>query len=256
MPGRKVFAVQELLTSADVNGYLMDQTVPRFTNTTQRDGQWPSAPDGALCVTTDTNTLWRRVSGSWVAVPPLPAIFATTAARDSQWTSPPDGSSCVTTDTNTRWQRIGGVWVALDAVYGTNIANTTFGSTATVVNLGSTSLAKNTHRSGNRIIIDHAGIYQVAASFSIYCPNATATGQIYMTFKRYNAGAVSLGNQNFMAYLGTGGAWWTGRSMDWLGSCAVGDQLEWTVNIDTPSANSPYVSGNESSITVARVANT
>lgn len=65
MAGRKVFGVQTILQSADVQGYLMDQTVPRFATTTERDGQWPNPPDGALCVTTDTTTLWVRRAGVW-----------------------------------------------------------------------------------------------------------------------------------------------------------------------------------------------
>ena len=73
MAGRKVFAVQSILQSADVNGYLMDQTVPRFTTTTQRDGQWPSPPDGAQCVTVDTFTRWFRKNGVWQ---PTPATLA------------------------------------------------------------------------------------------------------------------------------------------------------------------------------------
>lgn len=57
---RKVWAYKEQLASADVNSYLMDQTVPRFASTTERDAQWPAPPNGALCVTTDTLTLWWR----------------------------------------------------------------------------------------------------------------------------------------------------------------------------------------------------
>lgn len=73
MAGRKTFVIEEKFTSADANGYLMDQAVPRFTNTTQRDGQWPSPPDGAMCVTTDTFTRWFRKSGVWQPVPTAPS---------------------------------------------------------------------------------------------------------------------------------------------------------------------------------------
>jgi len=110
MPGRKVWNVQEILQSADVNGYLMDQAVPRFTTTTQRDGQWPSPPDGALCVTLDTLRIWYRAGGVWGPLPGAVPRFASTTERDSLWPSPPDGAMCVTTDTLTTWTRRIGVW--------------------------------------------------------------------------------------------------------------------------------------------------
>lgn len=40
-------------------------TVPIFTDTTQRDTYWTSPPDGAMCVTADTNTVWKCKTGTW-----------------------------------------------------------------------------------------------------------------------------------------------------------------------------------------------
>lgn len=62
---QKSWAVGEEVLAADFNTYLQNQVVPAFTTTTQRDAQWTAPPNGALCVTTDTNTLWQRIASSW-----------------------------------------------------------------------------------------------------------------------------------------------------------------------------------------------
>ena len=64
---QKTWAVGEEVLAADMNTYLQNQVVPQFTNTAQRDSQWPSPPNGAECVTTDTNTRWQRIAGVWYA---------------------------------------------------------------------------------------------------------------------------------------------------------------------------------------------
>ena len=43
-----------------------DRACQVFASPSERDQQWPDAPDGALCVTLDTGTYWRRQSGGWV----------------------------------------------------------------------------------------------------------------------------------------------------------------------------------------------
>ena len=63
---QKSWAVGEEVLAADFNTYVQTQVVPQFTGTTQRDAQWAAPPNGALCVTTDTNTLWQRIAGVWV----------------------------------------------------------------------------------------------------------------------------------------------------------------------------------------------
>ena len=45
-----------------------DQTVQTYSSTADRDAQWPTPKDGAVCVTLDTNTVWIRQSGLWVNV--------------------------------------------------------------------------------------------------------------------------------------------------------------------------------------------
>lgn len=46
--GRKVFAANEVLTAADVNGYLMDQSVMVFADAAARTTALPTPDDGMM----------------------------------------------------------------------------------------------------------------------------------------------------------------------------------------------------------------
>jgi len=71
--GNKLFTSGSVLTASDVNTYLMDQTIMRFTSTTTRDAAFGGAgeatlAEGMFAYTTDTNTLWLYNGSSWIAV--------------------------------------------------------------------------------------------------------------------------------------------------------------------------------------------
>jgi hypothetical protein len=71
--GRKVFG-SETLSSAEVQGYLMDQSVMVFTGTAQRAAELPAPAEGMVCVLTDTDQVQQRRNGAWIdlgAVPPV-----------------------------------------------------------------------------------------------------------------------------------------------------------------------------------------
>jgi len=55
--GRKVFEANEVLTAADVNGYLMDQSVMRFANSASRTTVIGTPTEGMLTYLDDTNSL-------------------------------------------------------------------------------------------------------------------------------------------------------------------------------------------------------
>ena len=55
--GRKVFVVLEQLGAAEVNGYLMDQTVMVFANSAARDTAIPTPTEGMVSYLKDTNSL-------------------------------------------------------------------------------------------------------------------------------------------------------------------------------------------------------
>jgi hypothetical protein len=63
---------------------VFDQSVNQFLSTADRDSQWPSPPDGALCYTAGEATLWARRSGTWTAVALSPAARGLLAYAETQ----------------------------------------------------------------------------------------------------------------------------------------------------------------------------
>jgi hypothetical protein len=71
--GAKLFTSGSVLTADQVNTFLMDQSIMRFTSTTTRDAAFggagePVLAEGMFAYTTDTNTLWLYNGSSWVNV--------------------------------------------------------------------------------------------------------------------------------------------------------------------------------------------
>jgi len=73
--GAKLFNSGDVLTAAQVNTYLMDQTIMKFDSVTARDAAFggagePSLSEGMFAYTTDTNTLWLYTGSTdgWVNV--------------------------------------------------------------------------------------------------------------------------------------------------------------------------------------------
>ena len=69
--GAKLFTSGSVLTADQVNTFLMDQSIMRFTSTTTRDAAFggagePTLSEGMFAYTTDTNTLWLYNGSSWV----------------------------------------------------------------------------------------------------------------------------------------------------------------------------------------------
>lgn len=79
--GRKVFEANEVLTAADVNGYLMDQAVMVFDDSTARDSAIPTPTEGMIAYLKDTDeilkytTTWENISNPG----DITAVFAGTA---------------------------------------------------------------------------------------------------------------------------------------------------------------------------------
>ena len=70
--GAKLFTSGSVLTADQVNTFLMDQSIMRFTSTTTRDAAFggagePTLAEGMFAYTTDTNTLWLYDGSAWVA---------------------------------------------------------------------------------------------------------------------------------------------------------------------------------------------
>ena len=68
--GIRVFASGEILTAAQVNGYLMDQTVTRFADAATRDAAFggvgqPTLDEGRICYLDDVNLIQFFDGASW-----------------------------------------------------------------------------------------------------------------------------------------------------------------------------------------------
>ena len=63
--GFKVFSTGEVLTAADVNDYLMEQSIGIFANSTARDAQITSPIEGQFCYLADSNVLQLYNGSSW-----------------------------------------------------------------------------------------------------------------------------------------------------------------------------------------------
>ena len=71
--GAKLFTAFSKLTAAQVNGYLMDQTIMRFANAAARDAAFggagePTLAEGMHCYLDDTNVLQSYTGSAWVSV--------------------------------------------------------------------------------------------------------------------------------------------------------------------------------------------
>jgi hypothetical protein len=64
--GFKTFAVGEILSAANVNGYLM-QGVLVFANATARDAAITSPQEGQFAFTKDNDSLWYYSGSAWVS---------------------------------------------------------------------------------------------------------------------------------------------------------------------------------------------
>lgn len=66
--GRKVFAANEVLTAADVNGYLMDQSVMVFADATARTAAIGTPTEGMVAYLQSDESLSKYNGSDWVAV--------------------------------------------------------------------------------------------------------------------------------------------------------------------------------------------
>ncbi len=65
--GRKVFVAGDVLTAAQVQGYLQDQTIMVFAGTATRDTAIPSPTQGMFAYLTADSTLYTFDGADWVA---------------------------------------------------------------------------------------------------------------------------------------------------------------------------------------------
>jgi hypothetical protein len=80
--GKKTFTALEVLTAANVNGYLMDQTVMVFAGTASRNSAIATASAGMVTYLTDVDMFEQYTGTAWARGNDV-MVFASTAARSS-----------------------------------------------------------------------------------------------------------------------------------------------------------------------------
>lgn len=65
--GYRTFVAGEVLTAANVQGYLMDQAIPVFADEAARDAAITSPSEGQHCFLSDTDALQFYTGSAWVA---------------------------------------------------------------------------------------------------------------------------------------------------------------------------------------------
>jgi hypothetical protein len=65
---QKSWVVGEQVLAADFNTYVQTQVVAQFATVAARDA-WSSPPNGSMCVTLDTGSVWQRIAGAWYPGP-------------------------------------------------------------------------------------------------------------------------------------------------------------------------------------------
>jgi len=68
MPGFKVWAADDVLTAADLNDYLMEQSVPQFASASARSGAILSPAEGMLTYLVDVNKFQQWNGSAWVGL--------------------------------------------------------------------------------------------------------------------------------------------------------------------------------------------
>jgi len=78
MAGYKVWAADDILTAADLNGYLMNQSVTQWANSGARASGILAPAEGMLSYLIDTDLYYRWSGSAWVALTVSQATNANT----------------------------------------------------------------------------------------------------------------------------------------------------------------------------------
>lgn len=90
--GRKVFTAGEVLTAANVNGYLMDQSVMVFDNEAGRTSAIPTPSEGMFAFLKDTDAFQYWDGAAWENAAPEAPIATFTSSTATAFTLAPENA--------------------------------------------------------------------------------------------------------------------------------------------------------------------
>jgi hypothetical protein len=197
--GFKTFVTGEVLTSGDVNGYLM-QGINVFTNATARDAAITAPAEGQFAFTKDNNSLWYYDGAAWVASGATGDIEGVTAGTGL---SGGGTSGTVTLSINTG--------VTADLTTSQTLTNKTLTSPAITNGTMSDAVIKGFEEDVNVVASAATGTINfdvVTASVWYYTTNATANHTLNF---RYSSGTtlnsvLAVGDALTLVWLNTNGA--------------------------------------------------
>lgn len=140
--GYKLFNTGDVLTAAQVNTYLMEQTVMRFATTTARDTALSGVlAEGMLCYIDADNNIYKYTGSAWVNIDttgggsPLTTkgdlyTYSTTDARLGVGSNGEVLTADSTTATGLKWAAAAGGGKVLQVVQATYSSQTTISSTS------------------------------------------------------------------------------------------------------------------------------
>ena len=173
--GRQVFTAGEVLTAADVNGYLMDQTVMVFADATARTAAISAPSEGMVTYLSDTNALEYYDGSAFVGVSNPGDITAVTAG-----TALTGGGSTGDVTLNVDLAAVHTADFITDATTARTLTSTDAGKTILFTSGSATVVTVNASTDipvGQRvdIIADGAGAVTVTASTATVAGAATST---------------------------------------------------------------------------------
>lgn len=175
---RKVFTAGEVLAAADVNSFLMDQTVMSFAGTAARGSAIGTAVVGMVTYLEDIDSLSVNNGTAWTTDRTI-QVFAGTAARGSAIPTPVEGMYAHLNDTDTLQYYNGSAWTNAGATSGlTLLSTTTFSAVASqAIPVGSFSATYDFYR----IICDFTAATADAVIFVKMRASGTDSSSTYVS---------------------------------------------------------------------------
>jgi len=190
--GRKVWVAGEILAAADVNSYLMDQSIMRFADSTARTSEISSPTEGMFSYLEDTNVLTFYNGSAWVAIDAANITGVTAGTALTGGGSTGDVTLNVNLETTTSAANVAN-FVTDTTTARTLTAAADSGKTIRFTNAGATTVTVNESTDfavGVRvdIIQDGAGVVTVTASTATIAGDGTLTTSGSFTIgERYSA---------------------------------------------------------------------